>query len=137
VLLLLGALLLAGTWPDPWAAKGSGDVAIVSTGQAIELQDVLVQDKFTVIDVGASWCSPCHDAARALRGYAEQHPDTAIRVVNLEGEPHQSMSLPAATLAERGVLPWILVYAPNGERLYGGPKSDKALKKLDRARRKL
>ena len=137
MLLLFSALLAAGTWPDPWATQGSGDVEIVSTGQAVELQEILVQDKFTVIDIGASWCSPCHDAARALRGYAEQHPDTAIRVISLEGEPHQSMALDAAALAERGVLPWLLVYGPDGERIYGGPNSDKATKKLDRARRKL
>lgn len=124
-------------WPDPWAARGTGDVEIVSHGEAIEVQDILVQDKFTVVDVGAAWCSPCHDAARSLRTYAQDHSDTAIRVVNLEGAPHQSMSLPAASLADKGVLPWILVFSPDGEPLYAGPKPDKATKKLDRARRKL
>lgn len=135
--LLLLTLIAAQGWPDPWAATGTGDVEIVSDGEAIALDQILVPDKFTIVDVGASWCSPCHDAARALRSYAQDHPDTAIRVVNLKGAPHESMALPASNLAERGVLPWILVYSPEGERIYGGPKSEKATKKLDRARRKL
>ncbi|MED5372994.1 MAG: thioredoxin family protein [Myxococcota bacterium] len=137
MLALLLTLLAATPWPDPWAARGSGDVEILSTGEVIPTQDEILTDgKYTVLDVGAPWCAPCHDAARALRGYAEGHPDTAIRVVTLDGTPAQSMAAPAAVLAERGSLPWLVVYAPDGERVYAGNSPAKALKKLDRARRK-
>ena len=88
-MLLLGALL-AG-WPNPWGDTDGLDVQVISHGEAVELEDHLVQGKFTVIDVGASWCAPCHDAAH--RPAAE---DEASLV------PRQSRSHPDELLEEVG-----------------------------------
>lgn len=137
VLALLLTLFATTPWPDPWAATGSGDVEILSNGEELPSHDdIVAEGKYTILDVGAPWCPPCHDAARALRTYAEGHPDTAIRVVNLDGTPQESMRFPAAALAERGSLPWLVVYDEDGERLYAGNSPAKALKKLDKERKK-
>ena len=53
--------------PGIWEALGAGrDVQRISSGEQVDLTSHLRADGYTVIDVGAPWCGPCHTAAERL-----------------------------------------------------------------------
>ncbi len=127
--------------PGPWTHRGEGlDVRIVSSGGRFDVRAQLVAGKYTVVDFGAAWCSPCHKAAETLAAYLGEHGDTAVRAVDLVGaDPEASYALPVAEqyLQYAPGLPWIVVHSPRGKVLYRGMSVDKALDAVDnhRARR--
>ena len=127
------ALRLAA-WPNPWADTGELDIVVISHGESVVLADHLVQDKFTIVDVGASWCSPCHDASHRLKGYLATHDDVAVRVVHLPGEAWEMNDSPAVELLPRNAIPYFEVYAPSGKQIYSGNSVERAIKKIDRKR---
>ena len=122
-----------------WAVTAGVDVVIISRGEAVELMDHRVAEKFTVYDFGADWCGPCHISAKRLRAYLSAHPDTAVRVIALDGaSSDESFALPAAQqhLEWAGGLPYFEVYSPGGKRIYKGSNVGKALASIERARGK-
>jgi len=128
------ALLLA-MWPDPWAETHDLDVLVISRGEAVAIDDHLVAGKFTLIDIGAAWCGPCHDAAREIKLYASIHDDVAVRVVALPGDPVESSQSPAfQLLPARPAVPYFEVYDPEGEQIYSGHRVTRALRRIERNR---
>ena len=122
-------------FPDPWQVPTSADVQIISHGEAVDPLEHLAAEGFTVLDIGAAWCVPCHDSARVLRAYAEEHPDVAVRAVSLPGDPRESLRAPAAELLEgRSAVPYFVVYDAESEVLYRGHNLKKALRRIERKR---
>ena len=124
--------------PQNWAETGSLDAKTISQGEQFEIDEHLVQDKFTVFDFGASWCGPCHAAERLLKLYMADHPDVAVRAVVLAGDdPRTSFSQPvvAQHLSSAPGLPYFMVFTPDGKLIYRGVDCIKVLKKIDRRRR--
>jgi copper chaperone CopZ len=122
-----------------WAVTAGMDVEIISRGETVTLLEHQVADKFTVYDFGADWCGPCHISAKRLRAYLSAHPDTAVRVIALDGaSSEESFALPAAKqhLEWVGGLPYFEVYSPAGKRIYKGSNAGKALAQIDKARAK-
>lgn len=135
LLSLMASLALAGIYPDPWSGSEGLDVVRISDGEAVVPQEHLAAGKFTIVEVGASWCSPCHVAAKSLQSYLPVHPDVAVRTVNLAGSPSQSREQPAAQLLPgRARIPYFEVYDPSGKRLYHGNSLDRALRRIERHR---
>jgi len=131
---------LLSSLPEPWDHRGEGrDVRTISRGEEVELKTHLVADKYTVIDFGAAWCGPCHEAAERLDGYLSTHDDVAIRAVNLGGQdPTTSYQQPvvAQHLAYVKGVPWFLVHAPGGKLIYKGMDVERVLSVIDRHRKK-
>ncbi len=131
---------LKGALPEPWATRGAGhDVVTISHGEEFDLAASLVADKYTIVDFGASWCAPCHEAAALVASYLAEHPDVAVRAVELGGEdPAASYQQPvvAQHLAYVDGVPWFLVYAPGGRKLIQGNSAEKALAAIDKHRKK-
>jgi copper chaperone CopZ len=127
--------------PDPWEEHGQGlDVATISMGEEVDLEAHLAADKFTIIDFGASWCGPCHEAAEVLAAYLREHDDVAVRVVFLAGRTAEaSYAQPAVKqhMEYVGSLPWFVVYAPGGKVLKRTAEVDKAVSSIDRHRSKV
>jgi len=129
---------LKGKLPDPWETRSKGlNVESISQGQPVDLKAKLVAGSYTIIDFGAPWCAPCHDAAELLVAYLKLHPDVAVRAVNLSGEtPEESYQQPVVAQHLQYVkgVPWFLVYAPGGKVLYRGTQVDKAMSSIDKHR---
>ena len=136
---LCPAALSPGAPKRLWANTAGVDVVVISRGEPVDLLDHRVPDKFTVYDFGADWCGPCHISAKRLRAYLSVHPDTAVRVIALDGATSEdSFALPAAKqhLEWAGGLPWFEVYSPDGKRIYKGSNEGKVLSNIEQARGK-
>ncbi len=124
---------------EPWDAHAGLDVAVVSRGASVALDTVRVDGRFTVVDFGAPWCGPCFGVADTLAGYLRDHADTAVRVIWLDAaDARASFALPAAQehLRFATALPWLVVFAPNGKRLYEGTDVAAATKAIDKRRKR-
>lgn len=124
---------------DPWTNPGDLDVKIISTGDAVKLEEHVVAGKFTIVDFGASWCGPCHTAAADLTVYLDHHADAAVRAISLPGaDPKASFASAVAKqhLALAPGLPWFVVYGPDGKKLYEGGEVAKAIATVDKKRSK-
>jgi thiol-disulfide isomerase/thioredoxin len=129
---------LRGKLPDPWEKRSEGlNVESISQGEEFDLKAKLVKGNYTIIDFGAPWCEPCHDAADLLVAYLTSHSDVAVRAVNLNGQnPEESYQQPVVAQHLQYVkgVPWFLVYAPDGKVLYRGTQVDKAMSSIDKHR---
>ena len=64
------------------------------------------------------------------------HPDIAVRAISLGDDPKASFELPVAKqhLAFAPGIPWFVVYAPNGKKIYEGGELEKAFSKIGKSR---
>ncbi|MCK6522459.1 thioredoxin family protein [Myxococcota bacterium] len=136
MLLALALLVAASPFPDPWAGTEAPQVVTVSTGEAIDLAALATPGSYTIVDVGAAWCAPCHDAARVLRPYLEEHPDVLVRAVTLAGQPWELGESPAAVqlLGRRGRIPFFIALDGDGDVLYEGHDVERVIARIDRTR---
>ena len=128
---------LQGGMRDPWANTDGVDAAVISHGERVELSDHRVEGKFTIIDFGAPWCGPCHEAARDLKVYLGEHDDTAVRAVTMGGnDPDESYSLPVAKQHLQWVdaIPYFIVFDRNGKTVYKGAELDALILAIDKRR---
>ena len=121
---------------DVWQDTSGIDVLTVSNGDEFAYKEKVVPGKFTIFDFGASWCGPCYIAAQRLRVELETHTDIAVRAISLGDDPNTSFDLPVARqhLAFAPGLPWFVVYAPTGKKIYEGGNVEKALSKISKSR---
>ena len=120
-----------------WGQMEGIDAKVISTGEQVSIKSHLVAGKFTLIDFGATWCSPCIVAAKQFQAYMKQHPDVAARAIDLEGHnPAESFAQPVAKQHLSAVpgLPWFLLYSPKGKKLYQGSNPDAVLKLIEKKR---
>ncbi len=131
---------LNGKLPAPWARRSEGlDVVTISRGETVDLVAHLADGKYTVVDFGAPWCGPCHEAAEALAAYMRTHEDVAVRAVDLEGQtPDASYAQPvvAQHLEYVSGIPWLIAYTPNGKVLVRHRSVEKITAAIDKHRRK-
>jgi len=131
---------LRGSFPDPWEERSEGlRVKTVSQGEEIDLKAQIVDGSYTIIDFGAPWCGPCHEAAEQLAAYLKEHADVAVRAINLAGqEPTESYQQPIVAQHLQYVkgVPWFIIHAPGGRVLYKGMEVSKAMKAIDKHRKR-
>ncbi|MEY3214454.1 MAG: Redoxin [Pseudomonadota bacterium] len=132
----LALLLAASPFPDPWAGAEAPQVMTVSEGEAVDLKSLATPGHYTIVDVGAAWCGPCHDAAWALRPYLDEHPDVVVRAVTIRGQPWELGESPAAAqlLGRRGRIPMFYALDGDGEVIYAGHDVARVMARVDRAR---
>ena len=130
----------AGTNKRPvklWRDTNGIDAAVVSHRDTFELNDAIVPGKYTIIDFGADWCSPCLIAEKRLKRYLAEHEGVALRAAAMEGQtPAATFALPVAKqhLKNAAGLPYFLLYSPNGKQLYRGQNLDKVFSLIEKAK---
>ena len=136
MLFTLALIFAASPFPDPWAGAEAPQVVTVSEGEAIDLTSLATPGHYTIVDVGAAWCAPCHDAARALRPYLDEHPDVRVRAVTIGGQPWELAKSPVAAqlLGRRGRIPMFYALDGEGEVIYEGHDVERLMARVDRAR---
>ncbi len=131
---------LTGKLPEPWEEHSQGlRVKTVSQGEEIDLTAQIVDGSYTIIDFGAPWCGPCHEAAEQLAAYLKEHADVAVRAINLAGqEPAESYQQPIVAQHLQYVkgVPWFIIHAPGGKVLYKGMEVSKVMKAIDKHRKR-
>ncbi|MBK9645025.1 MAG: thioredoxin family protein [Deltaproteobacteria bacterium] len=117
----LALIFAVSPFPDPWAGAEAPQVVTVSEGETVDLVALATPGQYTIVDVGAAWCAPCHDAARALRPYLEEHPDVVVRAVTIAGQPWDLAKSPAAAqlLGRRGQNRYFMPSTARGGDLRG------------------
>jgi thiol-disulfide isomerase/thioredoxin len=131
---------LRGRLPQPWDGKAEGlDVVTISHGEVVDLDEHLAAGKYTVIDFGASWCGPCHEAADVLATFLEEHSDVAVRAVELGGETAQDsyeQPVVAQHLSYVSGIPWLVVYSPDGKVIGKNRSVEKVMALISKHRSK-
>ena len=100
---------------EPASDLPPGDVQVISKGEPVDLQAAVVQGKYTVYDFYADWCPPCRELDVGLRRLASQHPNVAIRKIDI-------VDWTTPVVKQYGVegLPHMVVYGPDGKRMAAG-----------------
>jgi thiol-disulfide isomerase/thioredoxin len=116
----LGTVCDAGLWFVLLAlsssAAAAADVALISQGRRVELEDHLVSGKLVLFDFYADWCAPCRILEPHLDRVAELHPETlAVRKIDVV-----EWESPVARQYEIGVLPHLILFGTGGELLAEG-----------------
>jgi len=95
-------------------AKDADVVLISKKGESIgSLKKHLVPGKYTVFDLYADWCGPCHVVDKKLRQIMETRKDIAVRKIRL-------VDFNSAAVRDLGPrvqgLPYVVVFDPRGKR---------------------
>jgi len=130
-LALLGAAVglgLLGACGPQSAGQGSapdGDIRVVSKGEPLNLREYLVRGKYTLFDYYADWCPPCRQLSPRLEQLARQHPNLALRKIDIVSWSH-----PVA--AQQGVtdLPYLRLFDPEGRLVAEGDAVLDSLQRL-------
>ena len=132
----LALILAVSPFPDPWAGAEAPQVMTVSEGEAVDLAALATPGHYTIVDVGAAWCAPCHDAARALRPYLDAHPDVLVRAVTISGQPWDLAKSPVAAqlLGRRARIPMFYALDGEGAVIYEGHDVERLMARVDRVR---
>ncbi len=92
------------------------DEKLIAKREKVDIQNHLVDGKYTIIDYYAKWCRGCQLLESNLKKLAKRRGDIAIRRVNIV-----SWSSPAAREAIReykmGQIPYLRVYGKDGSLL--------------------
>ena len=95
-------------------AKEADVIVLSKKGESIgSLQKHLVPGKYTVFDVYADWCGPCHLVDKKLRQIMATRSDIAVRKLNL-------VDFNTPLVKDLGPrirgLPYVVVFDPKGKR---------------------
>jgi len=120
--------------PLPEEIRKTLDIASASEGRKIDLDEVLVPGKATVLDYWATWCSPCHLLDIRLERLVQANPKLAVRRVDV-GRWDNAAAKQATSLFRVEALPYVRVYDARGKFVGAetGGAWDKILKLVEKA----
>ncbi len=98
------------------AERARLDLAVISRGEAVDLEEHLVAGKLTLFDYYADWCGPCAVLGRDLERMALERGDVAIRKIDIIDWKSPAARQATADYQLPG-LPYVRVYGPQGEFL--------------------
>lgn len=101
--------------PMPALPPEADVVHISENGEDVaSLEAHLAPGKVTVFDFYATWCAPCKEIERHMRGLLAERTDIAIRKLNVT-----TWDTPVAKhyLADVPSLPFVIVYGKDGNRI--------------------
>jgi copper chaperone CopZ len=107
------------------------DIAVFDGKSKLDIDNVLVPGKITLVDFYADWCGPCTVLERRLERYMAAHPGIALRRVNI-GKWNNAAARQATSLGATA-LPYVRVYGRDGKfkRAVTGAMWDEMLAALE------
>jgi len=111
----LGYAAFRATTAAPEPEPPAGDVAVLSKGDPVDLTAHLVPGKYTIYDFYADWCPPCRTLDGYLRALAANHPNVAVRKIDII-----DWTSPVVQQHDIHDLPYMVLYGPDGTRLAAG-----------------
>jgi thiol-disulfide isomerase/thioredoxin len=121
------AALLVGCSKSEPAASGTGP------GQEVNLQDLLVKGKTTLLDFYSPFCPPCRQIAPKLEALDSKREDLVVVKVDINRPGVQGIDWqsPAARQFRLSSIPHFKIYGPDGKlEAEGDPAYEKVLRWL-------
>lgn len=83
------------------------------TGKAIDFDQPPYAGKIKILEIMGSWCPNCHDEARFLQEWKENHPDQSVEIVSLAFERYEDRTKSLQVIQEftdQMDMDWPIVY---------------------------
>lgn len=95
---------------------GDPDIAVISHGERVNLEDHLVGGRWVLFDFYADWCAPCRKWTPLMEEFARQYPAHLV----MHKVDIRNWGTAVALQYEIERIPYVILYNESGKRVAKG-----------------